>query len=110
MIVCVLWLSLTVPWVSLQCVIVAFSGHTHLHFFFKHHLAINWINYFQRTIGIKTVYEAVAKMVKKSKLPRPERPRIRAVSPEPSLLANKQNMEIDVYSDRRSGIKITMSH
>ena len=26
----VLWLSLTVPWVGLQCVIMVFSHHTHL--------------------------------------------------------------------------------
>ena len=29
----VLWLHLTVPWVSLQCVIVVFPYHTHLLFF-----------------------------------------------------------------------------
>ena len=29
MTVSVLWLSLVVPWVGLQCVIVVFSGHTH---------------------------------------------------------------------------------
>ena len=28
----VLWLFLTVPWVGLQCVIVVFPDHTHLHF------------------------------------------------------------------------------
>ena len=28
----VLWLLLTVPLVALQCVIVAFTDHTHLHF------------------------------------------------------------------------------
>ena len=28
----VLCLFLTVPWASLQCVIVVFSDHTHLHF------------------------------------------------------------------------------
>ena len=27
----VLWLFLTVPWVGLQCVIVVFPDHTHLH-------------------------------------------------------------------------------
>ena len=31
-IVIVLWLFLTVPWVDLQCVIVVFSEHTHLLF------------------------------------------------------------------------------
>ena len=31
--VSVLWLFLTVPWVGLQCVIVAFPGHTHLHLY-----------------------------------------------------------------------------
>ena len=30
----VLWLSLTVPWVGLQYVIVVFPDHTHLLFFF----------------------------------------------------------------------------
>ena len=28
----VLWLFLTVPWVSLQCVVVVFPDHTHLFF------------------------------------------------------------------------------
>ena len=28
----VLWLLHTVPWVGLQCVIVIFPDHTHLHF------------------------------------------------------------------------------
>ena len=28
------WLSVTVPWVGLQCVIVFFPGHTHLRFVF----------------------------------------------------------------------------
>ena len=28
----VMWLFLTVPWVGLQCVIVVFPDHTHLHF------------------------------------------------------------------------------
>ena len=28
----VLWLFLTVPWVGLQCIIVVFPDHTHLHF------------------------------------------------------------------------------
>ena len=32
MTVSVLWLSLTVPWVGLQCVIVVFHDHTHLLF------------------------------------------------------------------------------
>ena len=32
MIVVVLWLCLTVPWVVLQCVIVVFSDSTHLLF------------------------------------------------------------------------------
>ena len=32
MTVSVLWLFLTVPWVGLQCVIVAFPDHTHLLF------------------------------------------------------------------------------
>ena len=27
-----MWLFLTVPWVGLQCVIVVFPDHTHLHF------------------------------------------------------------------------------
>ena len=31
----VLWLSLTVPWVGLQCVILVFSDHTHLLFYSK---------------------------------------------------------------------------
>ena len=30
--VSVLWFFLTVPWVGLQCVIVVFPYHTHLHF------------------------------------------------------------------------------
>ena len=34
----VLWLFLTVPWVSLQCVIVVFSDHTHLLYNFDMHL------------------------------------------------------------------------
>ena len=28
----VLWLLLTVPWAGMQCVIVVFSDHTHIHF------------------------------------------------------------------------------
>ena len=30
MVVCVLCLYLTLPWVGLQCVILVFPGHTHL--------------------------------------------------------------------------------
>ena len=29
---CVMWLFLTVPWVSLRCVVVAFPDHTHSRF------------------------------------------------------------------------------
>ena len=45
-IIIVLWLFLTVPWVGLQCVIVVFPDHTH--FFNKNHHQINrWgFNYF----------------------------------------------------------------
>ena len=34
--VSVLWLFLTVPWLDLQCVIVVFPDHTHLHFFLNY--------------------------------------------------------------------------
>ena len=33
--VCVLYHFIMVPWVGLQCVIVAFAGHTRLHFGYK---------------------------------------------------------------------------
>ena len=41
----VLWLFLTVPWVSLQCVIVVFPGHNRffLHFTNNKHIKINFI-------------------------------------------------------------------
>ena len=36
----VLWLFLTVSWVGLQYVVVAFPDHTHLHFYI-----VNWLTY-----------------------------------------------------------------
>ena len=36
----ILWLFLTVSWVGLQYVVVAFPDHTHLHFYI-----VNWLTY-----------------------------------------------------------------
>ena len=48
----VLWLFLTVPWVGLQCVIVAFPDHTHLHF-----CVISWF-FYNCVLGLSDVFIA----------------------------------------------------
>ena len=39
-----LWLSLTVPWVGLQCVILVFSDHTHILFVGQRFLIFQLLN------------------------------------------------------------------